>query len=260
MKKYIILLIFTVACLPVAAQKNITVSGFVKDASNGETLIGATITDGSGVNGVNADNNGYFSIHVKTPATLSVSYVGYAEYKTTLSPARDTLINVYLKNAVSSLDEIVVSATRKERNLNVSSLSTIELTNIPVIGGKPDISKGLQMLPGISSQNEGSALLIVRGGDPGQNLYLFDDVPVIHVNHLGGFISVFNPEIINNIDLYKGGFPARYGGKLSSIVDITQREGDISGLRGQDAEMNRKQPFLDSPAMFTTCLKLQYPI
>ncbi len=232
MNKYFVFLFLTVICLPVAAQKNITVSGFVKDASNGETLIGATITDGSGVNGVNADNNGYFSIHVKTPATLSVSYVGYAEYKTTLFPARDTLINVYLKNAVSSLDEIVVSATRKERNLNVSSLSTIELTNIPVIGGKPDISKGLQMLPGISSQNEGSALLIVRGGDPGQNLYLFDDVPVIHVNHLGGFISVFNPEIINNINLYKGGFPARYGGKLSSIVDITQREGDISGLRG----------------------------
>ena len=225
-------MLLSVTCLPATAQKNITVSGFVKDAYNGETLIGATITDGSGINGVNADNNGYFSIHVKTPATLSVSFVGYAEYKTILSPTSDTLVNIYLENAVSNLDEIVVSATRKQRELNVSNLSTIELTNIPAIGGKPDVSKGLQLLPGISSQNEGSVLLIVRGGDPGQNLYLFDDVPVIHVNHLGGFISVFNPEIINNINLYKGGFPARYGGKLSSIVDITQKEGDNSGLRG----------------------------
>ncbi|MBN2815028.1 MAG: TonB-dependent receptor plug domain-containing protein, partial [Bacteroidales bacterium] len=111
-------------------------------------------------------------------------------------------------------------------------LKTNEISLIPSIGARPDVSKGLQLLPGITSQKEGSSLLLVRGGDPGQNAYLFDNVPVIHVNHLGGFMSVFNPEIINSINVYKGGFPARYGNRLSSIVDIAQKEGDKSGLKG----------------------------
>jgi hypothetical protein len=106
------------------------------------------------------------------------------------------------------------------------------MTQTPSLGGKPDVIKTLQLLPGISSQKEGSSLMIVRGGDPGQNLYLFDNVPIIYVNHLGGFMSVFNPEMINNIDVYKGGFPSRYGGKLSAVMDITQKEGDYSAYKG----------------------------
>jgi hypothetical protein len=103
---------------------------------------------------------------------------------------------------------------------------------LPSLGGQPDIVKSTQVLPGIQSQSEVSSLLIVRGGDPGQNLFLLDNTALIYVNHLGGFMSVFNPDIINDITVYKAGFPARYGGRLSSIIDITQRSGSSNYFKG----------------------------
>ena len=103
---------------------------------------------------------------------------------------------------------------------------------IPTLGGKPDVIKSLQLIPGVQTQSEGMSLMMVRGGEPGQNQYLLDNVPLIYVNHLGGFLSVFNPDMINSVNFYKGNFPARQGGKLSSIVDITQREGNISKHQG----------------------------
>ena len=232
MRKIIFIICMVISSLSLSAQGVVTVTGFVKDASSGEVLIGATISDGSGVNGVYSDNNGYFTIHVQIPAKLSMTYVGYKVYELDVVSNENVFVNINLERSTSDLDEIVVTAKRKPTRMNVSTLSVIELSNIPSLGGKPDLAKGLQLLPGISSQGEASALLVVRGGDPGQNLYLFDNVPIIHVNHLGGFISVFNPDIINSIDVFKGGFPSKFGGKLSSIVDITQREGDISSLRG----------------------------
>ena len=232
MRKIIFIICMVISSLSLSAQGVVTVTGFVKDASSGEVLIGATISDGSGVNGVYSDNNGYFTIHVQIPAKLSMTYVGYKVYELDVVSNENVFVNISLERSTSDLDEIVVTAKRKPTRMNVSTLSVIELSNIPSLGGKPDLAKGLQLLPGISSQGEASALLVVRGGDPGQNLYLFDNVPIIHVNHLGGFISVFNPDIINSIDVFKGGFPSKFGGKLSSIVDITQREGDISSLRG----------------------------
>lgn len=228
----ILLLLLWITPCRVFAQQAVTVSGFVKDSATGEMLIGATVADLGSTNGVYSDNNGFFSIRVSNGTILSFLFVGYEKQEIEVLATTDTLITVDLVSDISILEEIVVSASRKDNNVNVASLSTRELVQIPAIGGKPDVSKGLQLLPGIVAQNEGSALLVVRGGDPGQNLYLFDNVPIIHVNHLGGFISVFNPEIINNISLYKGGFPAKYGGKLSSIVDITQREGDVSSMKG----------------------------
>jgi hypothetical protein len=126
---------------------------------------------------------------------------------------------------------VVITGARKAVP-DVATLKISDIRQLPSLGGKPDVLKSMQLLPGIQAQNEGSSLLLVRGGDPGQNLYLFDNVPVIYVNHLGGLLSVFNPDIINSIDLYKGGFPARFGGRLSSVVDITQREGDRTRLKG----------------------------
>ena len=210
MRKIFIIICMAIFSLSLSAQGVVTVTGFVKDASSGEVLIGATISDGSGVNGVYSDNNGYFTIHVQTPAKLSVSYVGYKVYEIDVVSSENVFVNINLERFTSDLDEIVVTAKRKPTRMNVSALSLIELSNIPSLGGKPDLAKGLQLLPGISSQGEASALLVVRGGDPGQNLYLFDNVPIIHVNHLGGFISVFNPDIINNIDVFKGGFPSKF--------------------------------------------------
>jgi hypothetical protein len=217
--------------ITVNAQNRINVSGFVKDKDSGERLIGANITETGTPNGTMTDYNGYFNLVVKADPTMRVSFIGYEDQVLNLNAGTDTIIVVALSSNVEQLSEVTISAERKH-NVNVSTLDYAQMTLTPSLGGKPDVIKALQLLPGISAQKEGSSLMIVRGGDPGQNLYLFDNVPVLYVNHLGGFMSVFNPEIINNIDVYKGGFPSRYGGKLSSVMDITQREGDYSKYKG----------------------------
>ena len=229
MQKYLIiigtqLLVFAAS---LGAQQ-VRVSGFVIDSLSRERLIGAYITEQGTQNGSVADNNGYFSIVIKPTSSLKFSFIGYKSYLADYNLKNDTLINILLSSSSEQLSEVVVSAKRPPvpTKFNIATISYKQMVQIPSLGGKPDIIKSLQLLPGISSQNEGSSLMLVRGGDPGQNLYLFDNVPVIYVNHLGGFMSVFNPDIINNIDVFKGGFPSRYGGKLSSVVDITQKEGD----------------------------------
>ncbi|MBE3087042.1 MAG: carboxypeptidase-like regulatory domain-containing protein [Bacteroidetes bacterium] len=213
------------------AQQKMNVSGFVKSRDNGERLIGANITEVGTINGTISDYNGYFNMVVHNNPSLEISFIGYESQVLNLSTVNDTIIEISLSENIEQLSEVTINAERK-RNTNISTLNYVQMTQTPSIGGKPDIIKTLSLLPGISSSQEGSSRMIVRGGDPGQNLYLFDNVPIIYVNHLGGFMSVFNPEMINNIDVYKGGFPSRYGGKLSSVVDITQREGDYSTYKG----------------------------
>jgi hypothetical protein len=227
------------------------ISGFVSDKLTGERLIGANVFETGTTNGTSADNNGYFSLITKSKS-IQVSFIGYKTI--TLSFTSDTLVHVSLEGG-ELLGEITVKGKQSKR-FNVSTLSHHEMQDIPSLGGKPDVLKALQLLPGIQSQQEGSSLLNVRGGNPGENLYLIDNVPLIYVNHLGGFASVFNPDMINNIEVYKGGFPAKFGGKLSSIVSITQREGDKSKLRGSfsigvtDASFSIEGPLLNKKASF----------
>ncbi len=213
------------------AQQKMNVSGFIKSRDNGERLIGANITEAGTINGTISDYNGYFNMVVHNNPSLEISFIGFESQVLNLNTVNDTIIEISLSENIEQLSEVTINAERK-RNTNISTLNYVQMTQTPSIGGKPDIIKTLSLLPGISSSQEGSSRMIVRGGDPGQNLYLFDNVPIIYVNHLGGFMSVFNPEMINNIDVYKGGFPSRYGGKLSSVVDITQREGDYSIYNG----------------------------
>ena len=213
------------------AQQNVWVSGIVRDATSGEVLIGATAINTNSLRGTATDHNGFFSLKLSAASTLKVSYIGYKSQ--TFDIQNDTTLHIELNPTEHSIDEVVVSAHRPElARGNVVSLSTNEMQRIPALGGKIDVSRALQTMPGIAAPQEGSANLLVRGGEPGQNLYLFDNVPLIYVHHIGGFLSVFNPDIINGIDVYKGAFPARLGGRLSSVVDIAQREGDRSTLRG----------------------------
>ena len=208
----------------------IQLSGFVRDVQSGEVLIGANVWEKHQQTGTTTDNRGYFSLKVQTPCTLTFSYVGFANREIVLKAVSDTLISVTMQTE-NKLNEVTVTATR-HKNYEVTRLSAKDLSRIPAIGGKPDVIKALQLLPGVQTQSEGMSLMMVRGGEPGQNQYLLDNVPLIYVNHLGGLMSVFNPDMINSVDFYKGNFPARQGGKLSSIVDITQREGDISKHQG----------------------------
>jgi hypothetical protein len=216
--------------LTLSGYSQTRVSGFVMDAHSGERLIGANVSEKETFNGCITDNNGYFNILINTPAGLRISYTGYTFSDILIVSEKDTLIEILLTPG-KELSEVVIQAKGTIKP-NVTKMSMNELLSIPSLSGKPDVIKALLLQPGIKSQSEGSSLLLVRGGNPGENLYLFDNVPVIYVNHLGGFMSVFNPDIINSIALYKGGFPARYGGKLSSVVDITQKEGSLSGPQG----------------------------
>lgn len=224
------ILLMLIAATQCLAAATIQLSGFVRDAQNGEVLIGANVWEKHQHAGTTTDNRGYFSLKVDTPCKLSISYIGYKSIELDVLSTNDSLLNVKLETE-NKLQEVNVIATR-ERHFEITRLSAKELTQIPTLGGKPDVIKALQLLPGVQTQSEGVSLMMVRGGEPGQNLYLLDNVPLIYVNHLGGFLSVFNPDIINSVDFYKGNFPARQGGKLSSIVDITQREGNVSKHQG----------------------------
>jgi hypothetical protein len=220
------LALFCFAAAGLTAQIHVT--GFVADSVSGEKLIGGNIVETGTVNGAVSDNSGYFSLWIKTPTKIRISYIGYRPLE--IHIGRDTLLEARMM-PVSELEEVVIAGIRGSRP-GMVALSNRELLSIPALGGKPDVLKAAQLLPGIKSQNEGSSLLMVRGGNPGENLYLLDNVSLIYVNHLGGFMSVFNPDMINGLEIYKGGFPAMYGGKLSSVVDIAQKEGNMSGLKG----------------------------
>lgn len=226
-KKTIMLQLFIVIIgLQVAAQ--VKVSGYVYDRQTGERLIGATVYETLAKRGTTTDYNGYFS-HLSRSDKMMVSYIGYHTAEITLTA--DTVLFIELESG-TEISEVSVYGQHNKERFNVATLNKMEMMAMPALGGKPDVLKSLQMMPGIQSQQEGTSHISVRGGAPGENLYLIDNVPLIYVNHLGGFTSVFNPDMINNIEIYKGGFPAKYGGKLSSIVSITQREGDKNKRKG----------------------------
>lgn len=248
-KKFLFTCFFLVIALITNAQFRI--NGFVADSISHEYLIGANIANTKTLKGVSTDNNGYFSM-ITNYGQISISFIGYKTQ--TMNIVSDTLIGIQLVPG-ENIDEVIIKYTNKKQ-FNVSTLSIKELENLPTVGGKPDVLKSLQLLPGIQTQSEGSSLLNVRGGNPGENLYLLDNIQLIYVNHLGGFLSVFNPDIISNVELFKGAFPAKYGEKLSSIVRISQREGDKSKSKGSfsigmtDASFHLEGPMLNNKGSF----------
>lgn len=230
--KRVFLLISFLASLVAQAQQT-HVSGFVIDANDGERVIGANVFLQDRSKGVATDQKGYFNLAVDLPATLCVSCIGYEETCLKVEEA-DRLLQIRLQPLTETLQPVEIRATRIERKtcFNTLTLTAKSIDQIPTLGSRPDIIKAAQQLPGIEAATEASSLMIVRGGNPGENLYMLDNVPLIYVNHLGGFMSVFNSKMINTMDIYKGGFPARYGGKLSSIVDLTAKKGDPTKLKG----------------------------
>lgn len=231
MKKIVLLICLFTSLFAQAQQTRIT--GFVSDANDGERIIGANVFLHDRSKGVATDQKGYFNLAFELPATLCVSCIGYEETCLKVDHA-DQPLQIRLQPLTEILQSVDVSASRIERktNFNTLTLNAKSIDQLPTLGSRPDIIKAAQQLPGIEAATEASSLMIVRGGNPGENLYLLDNVPLIYVNHLGGFMSVFNSEMINTMDVYKGGFPARFGGKLSSIVDLTTKKGDPSRLKG----------------------------
>ncbi|XOV94283.1 MAG: carboxypeptidase-like regulatory domain-containing protein [Bacteroidota bacterium] len=213
-----------------------TISGFIRDKDNGENLIGATIIQAGTTNGTTTNTFGFYSLTLPTGSvTLQVSYVGYQMETIEIDLVENMMLNFEL-NPGSILDEVVVTAEEKiERSPQMSTIDVPieQIKALPVLMGEADILKTLQLLPGIQSGSEGSSGIYVRGGGADQNLILLDGVPVYNVSHLFGFFSVFNPDAINKVNVVKGGFPARYGGRLSSVIDVSMKEGNNQKFSGE---------------------------
>lgn len=230
---YILILISTYT----SAQKKFTISGFVEDAKSKERLIGANIVTAK-MQGVATNKYGYYSLTLPSGKyKITARFVGFKNVSRTILLKTDTVINFQLQTGID-IEEVKIKANGLSKaDAQLSSLSVINLDmkqidRAPVILGERDVLKTLQFMPGIKSGRENTAGFNVRGGSTDQNLILLDGVPVYNVNHLFGFFSVFNNDAIKNVTLYKGGIPARYGGRLSSVLDISMKEGDMKESHG----------------------------
>ncbi|MDP2889838.1 MAG: carboxypeptidase-like regulatory domain-containing protein, partial [Bacteroidota bacterium] len=225
-----ILVLFLLSFSTIAQQKR-TISGYVSDAQTGERLYAASVYEQNSGIGTISNRFGFFSLTLKDGlANLKISFVGYQPQTKIINLSADTLLMFSLKSD-NKLDEVVVKGNTNNKladnsKLGHVKLSAKELAKLPSLMGEKDVMKSLMILPGVQQGSEGSSGIFVRGGSPDQNLILLDDVPLYNVSHLFGFVSVFTPEAINSIDFYKGGFPARYGGRLSSVIDLRMKDGN----------------------------------
>lgn len=215
-------------------SENYTLSGFISDSSNGETLIGVNITVDSLNIGTSTNNYGFYSLTLpKAQYNINFSYIGYKTKQLKLKLDSNITYNTELSLIKSELDEIVVSDKKNIVQQTQTSQVTVpikQIFKIPALLGEVDVLKAIQLLPGVQS-SEGTSGFYVRGGGPDQNLILLDGVPVYNASHLGGLFSVFNPDAIKNVNLIKGGFPARYGGRLSSVLEISMKEGNMKKFK-----------------------------
>ena len=224
--------LFFLISLSVLGQEKITLSGTVYDDSNNETLIGVSIYFPELNSGTTTNEYGFYSITIpKGTYKFQISYLGYTTLVENIELLEKTSKNFKLKEESESLNEIVIESNIEKLNLKTPQMSVNRLTSstikqIPVVLGEADIIKSLILLPGVTSAGEGASGFNVRGGAADQNLILLDEAIVFNSSHLFGFFSVFNPDVIKDVKLYKGGIPAKYGGRLSSVLDIYQKEGN----------------------------------
>lgn len=215
---------------PASAPVKFTISGTIKSKSKGETLIGASIR--AGKTGTFSNEYGFYSLTLeKGTYIIEFSAIGLQDTTKEIVLDKDIRLNVFLEDEVKNLEGVVVSAQSKGRSISspqmgVEKLSTKEIKNIPVLLGERDILKTIQLLPGIKSAGDGNSGFYVRGGAGDQNLILLDEAPVYNASHLLGFFSTFNSDAIKDMTVYKGGMPAQYGGRLSSVVDIKMNDGN----------------------------------
>jgi outer membrane receptor protein involved in Fe transport len=232
MKNKILILLFALVPFFCNAQNRFTISGFIKDSLNGETLIGASVAVQGKTKGISSNQYGFYSITLQEGEYIFIcSFVGYQPKVVSIKLDGNKQFNfdVIPKSALSQ----AVVVTSKKRDANVKNaqmgkftLPIEQIKSIPAFLGEVDLLKTIQLLPGIRNAGEASAGLYVRGGGPDQNLILLDDAPVYNTGHLFGFFSIFNSDAIKNVTLIKGGMPAQYGGRLSSVVDIAMKEGN----------------------------------
>ena len=220
-----------------AYAQNVTLSGYIKDAANGEELINASIVNEK-FQGTVTNIYGFYSLTLpEGKYTFTVSYIGYESIVKTLTLKESQTLDFELKEATNELAEVEVTAKRLDENLNRAEMSTTQLTAkqikaIPQFLGEFDVIRSITLLPGVTTVGEGASGFNVRGGKTDQNLILLDQAPVYNSSHIFGFFSVFNGDAVRDLKLYKGGIPAPYGGRLSSVLDVHQKEGNTKEFAG----------------------------
>jgi hypothetical protein len=215
--------------------QTVFISGYVTDAESGEALPGAHIMDLHSTHGSSANPFGFYRLSLRADSALLVaSYVGYRPDTVWWSNANGMSLDFTLTPAANLQTVEVLARSRIEDRTGISMLrlSAMEIEALPSIMGEADVMRALQLLPGVHSGNEGQTGLYVRGGSPDQNLILLDGIPVYNAAHLFGFFSVFNTDAIKEVNIIKGGFPARYGGRLASVVDVRMKEGNVKEWKG----------------------------
>ncbi|HKC67192.1 MAG TPA: carboxypeptidase-like regulatory domain-containing protein, partial [Bacteroidia bacterium] len=219
MKKVRLLFIFSFFILLRLNAQTHTVSGYIKDAKNGEVLIGVSVYEKGTTNGVSTNAYGFYSLVLSADThSIVVSYIGYNnQIKKIDLTAKNLTQNFELSDAANELTEVVVSSEREDQNvksteMSVAKLDIKQISRIPALLGEVDIIRAVQLLPGVTTMGEGASGINVRGGNIDQNLILLDEAPVYNASHLFGFFSIFNPDAVKDVKLIKGGIPAQYGG------------------------------------------------
>jgi hypothetical protein len=241
MKHYLVIICSLFFYISANAQqkKSYTISGYVKDASNGEISIGANVYIKELLKGGSTNQYGFYSITVEEGTyTLISSYVGYEDFVRPIILDKDYRINIDLKPTAINVSEVEVSSERPDKNISSTTVGAVkldmeEIKKIPAFLGEVDVLKTIQLLPGVKSAGDGNTGSYVRGGGPDQNLILLDEAVVYNASHLLGFFSVFNGDAIKNVNLIKGGMPAQYGGRLASVLDISMKEGNNKQYHAQ---------------------------
>ncbi|WP_074409435.1 MULTISPECIES: TonB-dependent receptor [Aquimarina] len=239
MKKHILsgLILVFLSSFSIQSQEKFTLSGIISEKSSNETLIGVNVIFPEIAKGIVTNEYGFYSITLpQGKYKLQVSYLGFTDRILEIDLNEDKKLNVQLTESSEVLDEVIITEKTEKLSIKNPQMSINKLTagtikQIPVVLGEADVIKSIILLPGVTSGGEGAAGFNVRGGSTDQNLILLDEATIFNSSHLFGFFSVFNPDAIKDIKLYKGGIPARYGGRVSSVLDIYQKEGNSKKYR-----------------------------
>lgn len=221
-----------------AAQHKFTLYGYVEDAATGEKLPGASILIAEAKTGTTTNNYGFFTITLPAATVhVIITNIGYKPYEQEIELTSNKQLNVALTSNVN-LDEVIITSQRtpaieQQTQMSRVSIPVTTIKSMPRFLGETDVLKTLQLLPGVSQGTEGSSGILVRGGGPEQNLILLDGTPIYNPSHFLGIFSAFNGDAIKNVELYKGGFPARFGGRLSSVVDLVMKDGNMKAIHGE---------------------------
>ena len=269
MKKFIFIIIIT-SFVKIQAQQKFTVSGYVKDSKNGEALIGVTVYKKNSQIGTSTNAYGFYSLTLpKGFDTLVFSFVGYKTIIKSIDLAANQSLSLEMGEEGTELDEVIVSSEKEDQNvksmeMSVAKLDIKQIQKMPALLGEVDIVKSIQLLPGVTTVGEGASGFNVRGGNIDQNLVLMDEAPVYNSSHLFGFFSIFNPDAVKDVKLIKGGIPAQYGGRASSVLDIRMKEGNSKklevngGLGTIFSRLSIEAPIFKDKASFIVAARRSY--